>query len=265
MLQIQLNDIQLHVQDQGHGPPLVLVHGFPLDHTMWRGQLDALAAEFRVIAPDLRGFGRSEASDSMVTMEHFADDLAGMLDAMGIDQPITLCGLSMGGYICWQFWRRHARRLRALILCDTRAAADPPDVAQMRRENAKRVLAEGPNFLADGMLEKLFASHSQTDQKEVLAATRQVILDSSPIGVAAALLGMAERPDSTEILKDIDLPALVICGRHDVISTIDEMRAIAAGMPRAQFVEIADAGHMSPLENPHPFNDAVSSFQEGLR
>ena len=265
MPQIHLNDIRVHVEDQGHGPPLVLVHGFPLDHTMWLGQIHGLADEFRVIAPDLRGFGRSDVTDGLVTMEQFADDLAGMLDAMGIDQPVTLCGLSMGGYVGWQFWQRHADRLRALIQCDTRAVADPPDVAQARRENAERVLVEGTGFLVEGMMDKLFAPRSRTDLRDVVEATRRVMLESSPAGVVAALLGMAARLDSTHILTELDLPTLVVCGRHDVISTVEEMRTIAAAMPRAQFVEIEDAGHMSPLEAPSPFNDAVRAFQRGPR
>jgi pimeloyl-ACP methyl ester carboxylesterase len=265
MPRIHLNDIQLYVEDQGHGPPLVLVHGFPLDHTMWRGQIQALAGEFRVVAPDLRGFGRSEVTDGVVTMEQFADDLAGMLDVMGIDQPVMFCGLSMGGYIGWQFWRRHANRLRALVQCDTRAVADPPDVARGRRESAERVLAEGPDVLAQGMMDKLFAPQSHTDRADAVEATRRVMLESSPVGIAAALRGMAARPDSTSILGEIDLPTLVVCGRHDAISTVEEMRAIAAGLPRAQFIEIEDAGHMSPLEAPRPFNDALRAFQHRLR
>jgi pimeloyl-ACP methyl ester carboxylesterase len=231
---------------------------------MWLGQIDSLADEFRIIAPDLRGFGRSEVTEGMVTMEQFADDVADVLDALRVDQPVTFCGLSMGGYIGWQFWRRYPDRLRALIQCDTRAAADPPEAARARRENAHRVLNEGTGFLVEGMLDKLFAPQSRIGRERVVAATRQVMLDSSPAGVAAALLGMAARSDSTGILGEIDLPTLVVCGRHDAISTVQEMQTIAAAMPHAQFVEIEDAGHMSPLENPRPFSEAVRSFQHAL-
>ncbi len=119
MNRINLEDITLNVIERGSGPPLLLVHGFPLDHQMWRGQIDELAEDFRVIAPDLRGFGASDATEGTVTMQQFADDLANLLDQLSVQQPVRLCGLSMGGYIAWQFWRRHGDRLSHLILCDT--------------------------------------------------------------------------------------------------------------------------------------------------
>ena len=151
-----------------------------------------------------------------------------------------------------------------MILCDTRSAADPPEVAQMRHETADQVLDQGTDSLADGMLGKLFSPHSREHQPELLEFTREMIRSCSPVGVASALRGMAARPDSTEILPEIDVPALVICGTHDVISPVEEMKGIAEKMPRAQFVEIADAGHMTPLENAAAFHRAVRSFRNEL-
>jgi pimeloyl-ACP methyl ester carboxylesterase len=260
MAKIQLSDIELHVVDSGRGLPLLLVHGFPLDHAMWAGQIEDLSSDFRVIAPDLRGFGLSDVTDGVVTMDRLADDLASLLEILGIRDRVVLCGLSMGGYVCWQFWRRHAARLCALVLCDTRAAADTVEAAQTRRETADRVVQVGAAFVAESMVDKLFSPHSRAHRQEMIRATQDVIRKTAPQGIAAALRGMAERPDSSGILGQIDLPTLVVCGRHDTISTVDEMRGIAAQIPQSQFVEIADAGHMSPLENPQQFNAAVRSF-----
>lgn len=257
---VQVGEVCLNVVERGHGTPLVLVHGYPLDHSMWSGQLDGLAAACRVIAPDLRGFGASEATPGTVTMEQMADDLAGLLDALAIKQPIVFCGLSMGGYVAWQFAFRHRPRLAKLILCDTRAVADTPEVAAGRRKTAEKVLVEGAEVAADAMLPKLFAPATYAEQPQVVEATRKVMLRTKTEGITAALRGMAERPDVTSRLNEIDVPALVLCGQHDGIAPPSEMRQIAAKLPNSRFVEIAAAGHMAPLEQPEAVNAAIRAF-----
>jgi pimeloyl-ACP methyl ester carboxylesterase len=266
---------ELRYVDHGQGRPVLFVHGFPLDHTMWAGQIDALCSQYRVVAPDLRGFGRSslrsagvppaiskagETPALQVTMEQFADDLAAMLDAAGIREPVVYCGLSMGGYIAFQFQRKYAARLRGLVLCDTRAAADPPEAAAGRRTMAERVLKEGPAFLADTMLPRLLVETTRQQRPEAVEGLRRVILANSPLGVAAAALGMAERPDMTASLPEIRCPTLVIVGQDDTISPPAEMRGIADAIPDARFVEIPAAAHMSPLENPAAVNAAIIEF-----
>jgi pimeloyl-ACP methyl ester carboxylesterase len=261
MQRIAVGDINLNVEQRGRGAPLLLVHGFPLDHSMWRHQLDAFGARFHVIAPDLRGFGQSDATPpGTVTMAQLADDLAGLLDALGITQPVTFCALSMGGYVAFPFVCRHAKRLDKLILCDTRAVADTAEAAQNRRAFADRVLAEGSAVAADAMLPKLFAPLTAEKQPEVVEQTRQVMLRANPIGVAAALEAMAVREDSTGLLPTIQVPALLLCGEHDGISTPDEMRGMAQAIPAARFEEIPGAGHMAPLEAPGPVNRAIAQF-----
>ncbi|MHB8972693.1 MAG: alpha/beta fold hydrolase [Pirellulaceae bacterium] len=259
---VTISSARLNVAQRGHGhgKALLLVHGFPLDHQMWQGQLAELGDEFRVIAPDLRGFGRSSEAMGTVTMQQYADDLAELLDALQVDQPVALCGLSMGGYIAWQFWRRHAARLSHLIVCDTRAAADTPEAAQTRRQTAARVLAEGTAVLVDAMLPKLFAERTQRQRSVVLAATEQVIRSAHPAGVAAALHGMAAREDATPWLPAITVPTLVICGQQDVISPVTEMEQIALAIPAAEFVVIPACGHMAPLEDPVHVNKAMRGF-----
>lgn len=260
MKRIDIGDIQLAVHDAGSGPPLVLLHGFPLDHAMWSPHLERLAGHWRVIAPDLRGFGQSDVTEGVVGMEMFADDVARLLDALDVSQPVVLAGLSMGGYIAWQFWRRHSARLARLVLCDTRAANDTEEVARGRLQTAERVLVQGAGVIAAPMVERLFAPATLTDRPELPAAIRKVILETSPLGIAAALRGMAQRPDVTSWLPEIKTPTLVVCGEHDGISPPAEMQGIAASLPDAAYVEIAHAGHMAPLEQPAAFAAALDQW-----
>jgi pimeloyl-ACP methyl ester carboxylesterase len=166
----------------------------------------------------------------------------------------------MGGYIAWQFAQHYRARLSKLILCDTKAVADTPEAAKARLENAQKVLAEGPQAIADGMLAKLFAAQTAQQQTDMVQTTRTIMLGTKPAGIAAALRGMAERQDVTPHLAGIDVPTLVICGEHDAIASVDEMRGFAAKLPQAKFVEIPHAGHMAPLENPSAVNAAIRSF-----
>ena len=257
---ISIGDISLNVLERGRGKPLVLVHGFPLDQTMWQRQIDDLAGDCRVIAPDLRGFGASGVTLGTVTMARMADDLAAMLDGLGVREPVAFCGLSMGGYVGWQFALRHRSRAARLILCDTRAVADSPEAAAGRLKTAERVVAEGASVVAEAMLGKHFAPATLEQQPDLVEATRQVMLRTAPEGIAAALRGMAERPDVSGHLAEFDVPALVICGEHDAISPASEMRGIAERLPQAQFMEIKDAGHMAPLERPVAVNAALREF-----
>ncbi len=259
-----VNGIELAFVDQGSGTPVVLVHGFPLDHAMWNAQIDALSENHRVIVPDLRGFGRSGASDGTVTMQQFADDLAALLDGLEVDRPVVVCGLSMGGYVALQFWQKYRSRLRGLILCDTRAVSDTPEMAAARLEMAERVLREGPAPLVEGMVPKLFAQTTAQEQPEMVDSLRRVMMDSNPKGIAAAARGMAQRPEMVSRLAEIDCPTLVIVGEQDAISTPDEMRTIARAIPNARFVEIAGCGHMSPMERPAEVSAAMLEFLGGL-
>lgn len=260
MRRVSIGDVSLNVEERGAGAPLLLVHGFPLDHTMWCGQIDALASQCRVIAPDLRGFGESDVTAGTVTMERFADDLAALLDALQVTEPVTFCGMSMGGYIGWQFIARHRRRLAKMILCDTRAVADAADAAAGRLKTAEKVLAEGAQVVADAMLPKLFPPSAIERNSQYVSATREVILRTNPEGIAAALRGMAQRPDVTNRLNTIDVPVLVLCGELDSISPPAEMRQIAAAIRGAQYAEIAAAGHMAVLENPAAANAKIADF-----
>jgi pimeloyl-ACP methyl ester carboxylesterase len=263
---LPVRGIELFFADVGNGIPLVLAHGFPLDHAMWAGQLEGLgvANRCRVIAPDLRGFGRSQASDDVVPMSQFADDIAALLDELHIAEPIVFCGLSMGGYIAFEFWRRHRSRLRGLILCDTRAAADSPGVAEGRRQTADRVVREGLGFLADAMLPRLFSETTRQRRPDLIESVRKSLIGNNVQGVAAASRGMAQRADMTGVLSQMDCPALVVVGEDDLFSMPDEMQGMARAIPNASFVKIAAAGHMAPLENAAEVNAAIRAFLADL-
>jgi pimeloyl-ACP methyl ester carboxylesterase len=264
MKTVQVHGVSLATVDRGSGRPVLLVHAFPLDHSMWSAQIPAIAAQYRVIAPDLRGFGRSEVTPGTVTMEQFADDLAGLLDALGVAEPVVYCGLSMGGYIGWQFYRKYASRLRGMILCDTRAIADTPEVRAARKEMIDRVLAEGPEPVAQAMIPKLLSSSTIASRPETVAAVHRMILANDRQGIAAAIRGMGERPDCTPLLAQIRCPCLVIVGKLDAISTLEEMRSIAAKIPGAKLVTIAGAGHLTPVEQPAQTTAAMEAFLGGL-
>ena len=261
-----VGDLDMAFVDQGTGPVVLLVHGFPLSHAMWQFQIDALADTYRVIAPDLRGCGESRAefdegnSPHVLSMETHAADLAALLDVLGIDGPVTFCGLSMGGYIAWQFLRQFRERVGALILCDTRSAPDSEDAREQRYVMADRVLLFGSTIAASAMIPKMFSRDVIQRNVPVVDATRNVIAATDPMAIAAALRGMAGREGAEDLLRSIDVPTLLVCGEHDEISTPEEMRGIADRIEGAELVVVPDAGHMSPLENPAAVNEAMATF-----
>lgn len=268
MKTVQLSHGELSHIDEGHGAPVLLVHGFPLNHTMWDAQIAALAARFRVIAPDVRGFGQSPLGSvdpqRGISMEQYADELVELLDAIGIGEPIVLAGFSMGGYIAWQFVRKYPERLRALIQCDTRAAADNDEGRAGRLKMADHVAEWGSARVAEMMGPKLLAPRTFETKPEVVAAVRRAVEQTSPASIAAAQRGMAGRPDVTGTLPSIQLPTLILVGALDAISTRDEMRSMAGAIPNAKFAEIPNAGHMTTMENPAAVNESLMSFLKGI-
>jgi 3-oxoadipate enol-lactonase len=264
MKSVRISTTELFYVEEGRGVPTVLLHGFPLDHTMWLAQIAALAGRCRVLAPDLRGFGRSPlqkvSPTAGISMEQFADDVAEFLDAVGVREKVVLAGFSMGGYIAWQFVRKYGNRLRALIACDTRAAADNDEARSGRIKMAEKVEEWGSARVAEMMGPKLFAPQTFEQQPELVAAVRSVVERTTPAAIAAAQRGMAARPDETALLPTIQAPTLVIVGEHDAISTRDEMASFAKAVPNAEFAEIPNAGHMAPMENPEAVNTALLHF-----
>lgn len=254
----------LSYTDAGGGRPVLFVHGYPLDRTMWADQITGLMRDYRVIAPDLRGFGASplETPEPItgVSMSEHADDLAQLLDDLEIDEPVVLCGFSMGGYIAWPFYTRHRAKLAAMVLCDTRAAADSADAREKRLETAQQVHDHGASWIAEQMIPRLFSETTRRERPEIVGRTAEVIRRTDPAAISAALRGMAHRPDSTPLLSQLDLPTLVVVGEEDAISTRDEMTGMAQAIRDAELVVIPGAGHMAPVENPAAVTKALLKF-----
>jgi 3-oxoadipate enol-lactonase len=252
------------VADEGAGAPVLLVHGFPMNHTMWESQLAQLTEQWHVIAPDLRGFGQSGVTPGTVTIAQHADDLAALLDALAVTEPVVLVGLSMGGYIAFQFYQSHRNRLRGLVLCDTRAVADTSEAAAARRETAQRVEREGPQVLAETMVPKMLSPATFQTRPDIVNYLERMIRGGNPAGLAASARGLAERPDFTPLLPRIDCATLIIVGKDDAISTPQEMAGVARAIPGAKLVEIEAAGHVSPMERGGEVNGAILDFLQRL-
>jgi 3-oxoadipate enol-lactonase len=269
MKTVTVDSIDFTYQDQGTGQPVVLLHGFPLDSRMWQPQIGTLSKSCRVIAPNLRGFGGSglKPGDETrgVSMADYATDVAKLLDAISVTEPIILCGFSMGGYIMWQFLRQFPDRVKAFVPCDTRAIADTPEAKAGRLKSADEVMKSGVESVVTAMLPKLIAESTRENQPQVVEELTAIMRSCPPEAVSAALRGMAERPDVTAELGSFAQPALVIVGANDAISSSQEMRGIADKLPNAKFVEIASSGHMTTLENPAAVNAALSEFVSSLR
>ncbi len=262
-MEAQLNGVRIAYDDIGKGVPVVWVHGYPLNRSLWAPQAGALADCARNIIPDLRGWGASEAPSGVYTMEVYASDLRALLDELGLDRAV-LAGLSMGGYVALAFLRNYPERLRGLILIATRAAPDTLQVAEGRRANAERALQEGVGSIVEPMVERVLSPATLAGQPGLVRAVRTMVLASRPRGVAGALLGMAERPDSRPQLPAIGVPALVVGGADDTIVPPDELRQMAEQIPGARAVLLPKAGHLVSLEQPDAFNREVRAFLGAL-
>jgi len=247
----------LAYETAGSGPAILFFHAFPVDRRMWREVMDALAPRFRVIAIDLRGFGESEGA--VTSLEAAADEAAALLDALGVPMA-AVCGLSMGGYLALAFAERHAARVAALILADTRAAADSPETRKNREAGIATLRERGAEALTAPLIPRLLSP----DVAESIRARVRELSAQPPEALAAALAAMRDRPDRTEVARKLAAPALVLCGAEDALSPPSEMRALAHSIPGARLVEIDYAGHLSALENPGDFARAVEEFLDDL-
>jgi pimeloyl-ACP methyl ester carboxylesterase len=257
--------MMLSYDDDGPGPVVVLLHGFPLDRTMWSAQKSSIGSIYRVIAPDLRGHGESAAPSGVYTMDAMAADVIELLDALQITGPVVLGGLSMGGYVALALMARHPQRFRALMLMDTRATADTPEAARNREELARKVeTTSRTSHVVEAMLPKLFSDETRARRGELIPPVRAAMERVPVSAVAGALRGMAQRPDRTAELAAITVPTLVLVGAHDAITPPDESRQMAQALPNAQLAIIPDAGHLAPLENPEAANEAILNFLDGL-
>ncbi|MDQ2669220.1 MAG: alpha/beta fold hydrolase [Gemmatimonadota bacterium] len=253
-----VNGVSLAVDVRGDAtmPALLLVHGFPLDRTMWAPLLDALDGTFR-IAPDLRGFGRSDAPDLGYSMATYADDLVALLDSLGVDRAV-ICGLSMGGYIAFELARRSRERLLGLVLMDTRADADSPEARRNRDATAQQARERGPAPIADAMMGRLL---SERTPRVLAERVRAMIMHTPVAGLTGALGAMRDRADSTPLLGELDgIRTLVVVGEDDSITPPAVAREMAAGIPGARLEVISGAAHLPPLEQPRTTAKLIAEF-----
>jgi 3-oxoadipate enol-lactonase len=260
--------------DAGSGPSIVLLHGYPFDRSMWREQIDLLSAEgYRVVAPDLLGamydklqfvggVDRDQLqrqAEACRTMADMARDIEGLMDALRIDQAV-ICGLSMGGYVAFEFMHLFPGRVRALILAGTRAPADNEQEKQGRMQQVEQMLTRGMEGIAEASVPKLLAPATLAEKPDVVRRVREMILRANPKAAAAAQRGMAERRDYTDDLRTIEVPALVIVGRDDPIRPVSDAEFMHRGIRNSRLEIIEDAAHMTNMEQPEIFNRALKRF-----
>lgn len=235
---------------------LLLIHGFPLDHTLWQPNMEALEHVAQVMAPDLLAFESAEAVPEVLTMEHLADQLKAQLDANGIQRTV-LCGLSMGGYVALAFLERWPERVSGIILCNTRSITDTEEAKEGREATALDVLAKGSEVIARAMVPKLLSEKTRSTVPELAKTVEAMIARQRPEAIAAASRGMALRPDRTHVLRESDTPTLIITGENDALMPLATSEAMATAAPRSTLVVLPEAGHLSNMEAPDGFNSAV--------
>lgn len=251
MKKMNVNGIELAYNRQGRGTPLVLLHGFPLDHHLWDVIIPLLDDSFDLIIPDLRGFGESTTVYTAYTMDDLASDIAGLLDELEIKNT-AIAGHSMGGYVALAFARLHPKRVNGLGLVSTQALADPPDRKEGRYKSAAEVEEKGIGGVVDAMTTKF------TSDQRLQEFSRKSMERQQPAAYIGALKAMAERLDSTPMLASIDYPVVIIHGNADALIPIDRAYEMKNAISHAHFVEVKDAGHLPMLE-------AVHETSEGLK
>jgi 3-oxoadipate enol-lactonase len=261
MTTTRIDDIQLAYDDTGSGPAVVLIHGYPFNRSLWNEQVETLSSTYRVVTPDLRGFGESDTSEGPVTMNRMAQDVAELMDQLGIEQAV-IGGLSMGGYVALAFVKQFPSRVKALVLADTRAQADTEEAKQTRRQQAEKALSEGMPGIADAMLPKLLTPETVSKRPEVVKRVRDMMLKTKPQGAASALLGMTERADQSEFISTISVPVMIVVGREDAITPLADSEKMRSMIQPSHLVVLDNAGHVSNVEQPEHFNYALVKFLE---
>ncbi|WP_434599720.1 alpha/beta fold hydrolase [Streptomyces sp. A5-4] len=263
MSSVALPGATIHYDDLGpsDGLPVVLIHGHPFNRTLWEPQVRALLADGRrAITPDLRGYGDSGVTPGSVLLSDFAEDIAVLLDQLGVEQAV-IGGVSMGGQIAMEFQRLHPHRVLALVLSDTSAPAETDEGKAFRNRLADRLLAEGMDGYAGEVIDKMLAAYNVTAKPDVAARVMGMMRATDPRGAAAALRGRAERPDYRDILAAVEVPVLVVVGRDDVYTPVAEAEAIIHHLvPHAAVAVIDQAGHLPGVEQPECFNTALLDF-----
>ena len=257
-----VDSLEMGYDDVGTGLPMLLVHAFPLNRTMWAPQVSALVERCRCIAADFRGFGESSVRPPY-SIEQYADDLAHLLDVLHIDR-VVLAGCSMGGYAAFAFWRRHRERVRALVLADTRAGADSDKALARRRELIEVARTEGSTAIANLQIAGMVGKTTREKQPDTYDAVHRMIAQAPVEGIVGGLEAMMLRADSTALLAGIDVPTLIVVGDEDALTPVKEARAMHERIAGSRLEVIAQAGHLASVERPAAFNHVLTEFLVAL-
>jgi 3-oxoadipate enol-lactonase len=251
------NNLAIFVKGDPQNTPIIFIHGFPFDHNMWNNQTEELSNEYFCVSYDIRGLGESPAGDGQFTMEMFVDDLIRTVNELKLETPI-ICGLSMGGYIALRTVEKYENKFGAIILCDTKSAADNNDAKIKRAEGIKKINEFGVDKFVNEFVPNCFAEESLS--KVFYKKTLNRSLDFSAIGVKGCLLAMAGRTETTGYLYKIKIPTMIVCGEKDKLSPPQTMKEMADAISGCEFQIIPGAGHISPLENPLVVNKVIKDF-----
>jgi len=263
MLNVTSGDAVVFAEEQGSGPALVLLHPFPANHKFWYPVLPQLTQRYRVVLPDLRGSGESTAGEGPATMAKHAADINRICDAAHVGKAVFI-GVSIGGYVLFEVWRKHAARVAGLVLCDTRATPDTPEGRAARMKSIPEVQSHGPAAFVAGMAPKLLGETTRKNRPDVARAALAILNESTVPGISALQSGMGERPDSMPTLKTINVPTLVMVGEEDTLTPPADAEQIHQGIAGSKLVRVPAAGHFSPFEQPEFVGKALRSFLDAL-
>lgn len=259
-----VNNFDLSYDDIGEGStPVIFLHGYPFDKTMWEDQIDALKSTHRLIACDIRGFGKSTDEESSLSIDLFCDDLIAFMDKLEINKAI-ICGLSMGGFIALNAQKRFPDRFEALILCDTQCIADTEEVKKKRYQVIDEMVVEGMTNFNEGFIKSVFHKDSLMNKKGLVENLRQVVFSNSQHIITMGLTALAERSETCSILSEIVIPTLIICGREDEVTPLAQSEYMNATIKGSILHVIDNAGHVSNLEQPDEFNKHLLDFLTDL-
>jgi pimeloyl-ACP methyl ester carboxylesterase len=263
-MRLSSDDAEIFYTVMGDGPPVVLLHPFPANHKVWLLAAELLASRYRLILPDLRGHGASSPGAGPAIMEKHAADLLRLSDACGVGKAV-FAGVSIGGYVLFELWRRHHERVSGLILCDTRAGADTDEGRANRLKAADDVEKQGPVPFIESMIPKLLGDTTRTTRPDLVERARKMMLDMSVAGIAAVQRGMAARPDSVADLKTINVPTLVMVGAEDMLTPLSEAESMQRQIAGSRLRVIPRAGHYAVFEQPEAAGKAIRGFLDGLK
>lgn len=258
-MKVKSGDAEIFYEVLGDGPAVVLLHAFPVNRNLWRPVAERLALRYRVVLPDLRGHGDSEPGDGPATMEKHASDLARICDDAGIGTAI-FGGVSIGGYVAFEFWRRFRERVRGLILCDTRAGADSDQACARRFLAAEQVEKNGPDRFLDETIPRLMGESTRANRPDLVDAARDMARRMTVAGIAAVQRGMAVRPDSVPTLRSISVPTLLLYGAEDEATPPAEGELIRQDVPQALLQVVPKAGHMAIFEQQDAAHEILRRF-----